>query len=50
MAQEFNFKIITPIDSQLIREYHRLLAKQILNKYGYENTRRILEAMNTKEE
>lgn len=40
---EFNFITKTPPSEELIKGYYKLLAKQLVDRYGKENVKRIVE-------
>ena len=46
---KFNFEVVEPPSEELIDEYHMLLAKILINKYGVEIMTKVLEVLETEE-
>lgn len=43
---EFEFIIDVPPDEETIREFHKSIAQGLINKYGAETMKRVLEELN----
>lgn len=43
--QEFEFIVDVPPDEYTIREFHKSIAQGLINKYGAENMKKVLEEL-----
>lgn len=47
--KDFEFIVITPPDEECIENFHKTLAQGLINKYGIETMKKVVELSKTQE-